>query len=639
MAPQAKDELDENQRAAVAAPAGTVRIIAGPGSGKTRTLCARVCRFIDELGYAPREVLVLAFNVKACIEVRRRLREMSPTAGPRVKVSTYHALANSILRQDPQSVGLSSHFKVEVSSAPLERIGREVLEALAAEGLTDVNSLVEGSPRVLLEKISCLKNLSPEYFFQSSVKRKEKSWAIGRAAFMLEDLLRKRDSIVFDDMLVLALEILDLKASTAEWVKGRYRAIFVDEYQDINPTQLQLLEAHCSPDGALTVVGDDDQCIYEWRGASPRHLIDFEERFPQSSTYELGWNYRSTDVIVTAADSVIRGVKDRFPKQLTSARGPGPQIEIRLFSTGEDECSFVEDRVQALLRDGVPGNEIAVLARTKALLQTVAPKLQAAGVAVRGDAPLRNVEMKRLVAMLRAVANGPGDPGFPEAFTIGKRRLRNSAYSRIFSDGRPSPSDLEQRLREWSSGGQPEDTELQRAWTDALSFFVSLDSLRRVASQDQYSTVEIVEGIRSAFMPEGSSAIDGLTQDLQTRPIELLLRLAHEQSTLPDLIDTIDELRALGGDDISDAVSICTIHRSKGLEFDHVLLVGVQDDIFPNCKVVEDLDQDTRLFYVALTRAKRHLTISNHQGERGELECGHFMNQILSHSTVVHGAD
>ena len=639
MAAQANIKLDEDQRSAVDAPPRTVRIIAGPGSGKTRTLCARVCRFVEELGYESHEILVLAFNVKACLEVRRRLREMSPTAGARIKVCTYHALANSILRKDAHLVGLPKHFKVEASTAQLERLATEVMGALEADESKVVNSLVEGSQKVLLDKISVLKNLSPECFFQSSAERQQTSWSIARAGFLLEKLLRERDSIVFDDMMVLALEILDLNSSTAEWVKGRYRAVFVDEYQDINPAQLQLLEAHCSPEGALTVVGDDDQCIYEWRGANPRHLIDFQDRFPQSTTHELGWNYRSSDGIVAAAEGVINSVKDRVPKQLAAARGPGPPIEIRLFDCGEDECSFVEDRIQALLIDGVPGNEIAVLARTKALLRTVISKLQATGIAVRGDAPLRSVQMKRLVAMLRTIAYGPGDPSFPEALTLGKRRLGRTAYSRIFSEGRPSPNDLEQRLREWCSGAHPEGKELQRAWSDCREFSDRLDALRAIADQNPHSTLEIVDGIRSAFLPVESPELDREGQALQTRPFDLVLRLAREQNTLVDLIDTIDELRALGSDDLSDAVTICTVHRAKGLEFDHVFLIGVQDDIFPNLKVTADLDEETRLFYVAITRAKRHLTLSNHQGAHGEPGCGLFMNWISRHSTTVHGAD
>lgn len=619
-------ELDSDQLAAVQAPPGIVRIIAGPGSGKTRTLCVRIHRFVFELDYDPDQILVLAFNVKACIEVRKRLKELGGAHLSRVRVRTFHSMALDILRIVHEEAGYPKHFTVGAQNSNSLFLCKE-FKKKNPELFYDVSMAAKRGANVqrptlntdfdgLLNAISLLKSTEPDLFIESShseLKTDARKKALVSLSQFITESNRKQLKISFDDLLLTAIQQLKLSKGLQSWAKDRFSAIFVDEFQDINTVQLALVQYHLTEITAFTVVGDDDQCIYEWRGAIPTHLINFDQQFPKSKSYQLGWNYRSTENVVQASSTVIGNVTNRLKKSLTAQKPVGDLIEIRQFDSISDEHEFLLQEISNLSQSGVPSREIAILCRTNDYLTDLSTFLQANGLHIQGDSSIQGIVAKRLLSMLQCIDQAEDSPAFIEAISLGKRRLKPADAKKLFKGSLPNPMKMESELTARLESNDLNELSNKVVIGDLKTFLSNLNLLRE--EKTNLSPLELLFKIGDLFIDRDLKEYLYVEADEKRRitdPYFIFVQIADSSPNLETMIQTIEEIRSDSSPEFGDKLNVMTIHRSKGLEFDYVFIPNIRDDTFPNLKAAKDLDSDYRLYYVALSRARKRLYLSGH---------------------------
>jgi DNA helicase-2/ATP-dependent DNA helicase PcrA len=578
------------------------------------------------LNYDPEQLLVLAFNVKACIEVRKRLKELGGVQLSRVKVRTYHSMALDILRTIHEKIGLPRHFEIgsfESSSLFLCKEFKKTSPELFSE-MEGLHGRAAKTPRPslntdfdsILKQIALLKNSEPDLFFENNppeLQPKFRKKALVSLSRFITESNRKQLKVSFDDLLVIAVEHLTANDGLQSWSRGRFSAIFVDEFQDINAVQLSLVQFHLNDDTALTVVGDDDQCIYEWRGAIPSHLIHFDDDFPQSKSYQLGWNYRSSENIVQASLAVIRNVSDRLEKDLSAQNLEGEAIDIRQFDSIADEHEFLLQEVITLTQSGVPGKEIAILCRTNGYLTGLSGFLQANGLHIQGDSAIQGIVAKRLLALLQCIHHGLGHPAFMDAISLGKRRLKPRDAKKLFPDNLPNPSQMEIELIELIKSNSLGDLTNTKTGTELEQFINNMNSLR--AEKHDLTPLELLFKCGELFIDRDLKEYLYVDTDEKRRitdPYFIFVQIADTSPDLETMIQSIEELRSDMSAEFGDKLNVMTIHRSKGLEFDHVFIPNIRDDTFPNLKAAHDLDSDYRLYYVALSRARERLYLSGH---------------------------
>lgn len=604
-------------------------MVAGPGSGKTRVLTQRLARFIREGVVPPHRTLAVTFTVKATHEMKQRLRADLGSQARGAEVRTLHSLALSIVLRDPKAAGAPSSFEIGPTATRMDVIIEEVLDDLIAGDFDMPPHLL--APQNALGAIRDLKHSNPFLLIRGAPDPEV------RLARAFDSALHATNTVTFDDLGVMALRALDRSPGLLRSVQARHRAVFVDEYQDINRTQFELLR-RVAAHRVLTVVGDDDQCIYGWRGADPDFLRSFPEDFPGATTVFLRLNHRSPGNVVEAASSVVGNNMARIPKVLRSAKPGGARIRVRRWPTLDDELSAVVDEVGWLIARGTAPSDVGVLARNNDLVQSIVVRLRARGIPVRSENPLRTTEGAAILDVLKTVLHGPGDVHFQVAVNVGSRRLRKSKFRELTLGRAVGPSEVEELLREWVTDAAAEVDDSARATRRLLS---ALDGAR--ATVDTTSPVEILETLFERLgiwkHPVSSPRAERVTA---------AARLALEVSRYSDTGDyrvgfeqVVAELQELrhANEDTGDTLSVTTVHRAKGLEFTHVFLLGVQNDIFPVLHYAEQdvalLEEERRLFYVALTRPKKTLAISNHgvtpseTGRFGEKFVGEIPDELV----------
>ena len=609
--------LNSEQRAAVEAPVGPLRVVAGPGSGKTRVLTQRLARFLREGIVPPHRALAVTFTVKATLEMKLRLRaDLGTRSGP-TQIRTLHSLALSLIRRDPKAAGAPEAFEIGPTAARVDVILEGVIDELRTEPGFPEDLLV---PDEALLAIAQIKHRDPFRLIRESQDPN------ARFARKFDTALHATNTVTHDDLGIMALRALDRNPQLLASAQARYGAVFVDEYQDINQTQFELIRRIASHK-VLTVVGDDDQCIYSWRGANPNFLRTFPEDFPGGRTLFLTRNYRCPATVVDASSSVVANNTSRMPKQLLATKPTGPKIRVRRFAALGDELNAVVDDVERLLTLGVLPNDIGVLSRNNDLVQGVVVQMRSRGLPVQGRNPLRTTQGASIMNLVKSVLDGPGDPYFQAAVNVGRRRLRKSQFRKLAPEAPVSPNDVEGVLRAWVQTAEQSD----QVAREVSRFINMLD----VARQN-------VEGATAQALLEELFERVGVWEDRRIDPEEddltaaahLVLEVARMQggrtgaNALREVASELQELRQFD-EALGDAVSVLTVHRAKGLEFAQLYVLGVQGDIFPNMKFAETklalMEEERRLFYVALTRAKEVVTLSNHSmnnSQRGKVSDG-----------------
>ena len=605
------DGLNPPQREAVLHGDGPLLVLAGAGSGKTRVLTHRVARLIGEVGVPPEGVLAITFTNKAAGEMRDRIGRL---VGPRARAiwaSTFHSACVRILRREAEEAGYARDFSIYDGDDQLRLIRRCLVEEEV-----DPKRV---APRAVQARISDAKTLlqGPEEMAAQAGSFNDE--VLARVYTRYAAALRDNGAMDFDDLLMVTAQLLEGNEAVRHRWQTRFQHVLVDEYQDTNHAQYRLVRALAEPQRNVVAVGDDDQGIYSWRGADVRNILDFERDYPNAHVVALEQNYRSTGTILRAANAVVERNPHRRPKRLWTDLGDGEPITVASCRDEHEEARLVAGEIDAALGRGGSLSEFAVFYRTNAQSRAIEDQLVRRGISyqvVGGPRFYERAEVRDLLSYLRVVANPADGVSLARMLGAPKRGLgpgclaKLEAYARAFdlpiADAILRPDEV--------SGITPG----QRA-TVAASGALVADVRRQVEAGAPLDRIleEVLDrsGLRESLEREGTFEAQGRIENL-----EEMVRVAAEydasapESTLAGFLEGI----ALQADadtleESQGAVTLMTIHNAKGLEFDTVVITGLEEGLFPHSRsdTPETLQEERRLFYVGLTRARRHLVLTH----------------------------
>jgi DNA helicase-2/ATP-dependent DNA helicase PcrA len=625
--------LNPEQREAVLHIKGPLLILAGAGSGKTRVITSRVAYLVGDGHAEPREVLAVTFTNKAAEEMRARIETLLGSDCTGLWVSTFHALCARLLRREAPAIGLSRDFVIYDSSDQL------VVVKQALKDLHIDDALLQ--PRAALSRISHAKNRmeSPDAMTESAGWNRRDELVARVYAYYL-DALKKSTALDFDDLLLRTVDLFEQSAAVRAKYSGQFRYVMVDEYQDTNRPQYLLIRRLAETHRNLCVVGDPDQSIYKWRGADLRNILDFEQDFPEATIVKLERNYRSTQIILDAASTVIRQNRNRKDKRLWTDRGGGARIVY--FRGGDDleEADFITRTARSGLADDVDAT-VAVLYRTNAQSRTIEDALMREGLAYKVIGGVRFYERKEIkdaLAYMRLVINPHDDVSLRRVINVPARGIGRGVMDAVESvadgDGGELPDAddlplLAAGLRPtlaanslWARlvRGLERRSFTGRAQASLAAFRDLIVNLADVARQDSVSIAIGKMLDRSGYLQD---LRDDRSEDGEARVENLaeLVSAAREYESRerePSLAGFVDRLSLLSDVDeeqgTRDArIWLMTLHSAKGLEFPMVIMAGLEEGLFPHARSKDDeeeLEEERRLCYVGMTRARQRLVLT-----------------------------
>jgi superfamily I DNA/RNA helicase len=612
--------LNPAQRQAVETTDGPVLILAGAGTGKTRVITFRVARLVQK-GVAPGRILAVTFTNKAAREMQERVRQLlgrgaksaggEPSARP--TVCTFHSLCARILRRHIERLGYKRNFVIYSESDQLGAIKR-ILSHISEQG-------AKADPHAVLSLLSRYRNGGE----RASVFADPNTAALARhICARYQSALRACNAVDFDDLILLTLKLFAEHADVLQECRQRYRYVMVDEYQDTNAAQFKLVRELTAAHRNLCVVGDDDQSIYGWRGAETANLLDLERHFPGVKVIRLEQNYRSTNTILSAANAVIKNNARRRGKHLWSQNGQGVRIALHTFADDDAEARRMAEEIEfARLAGGVPWRDQAVLFRTNQQSRPLETALRQAGVryqVVGGQSYFDRREIKDLLAYLRMLANPDDDISLLRVANVPARGLSDVTMERLLQASQERSCTVFAAMRH---------TDVQAAFVpntrQSIERFVEFVERQRgklrarpAVSPRLWAQGFLEEIGYEAELRRGEKnpeTAEGRVRNLRELTATLPEAAAEPEAALRDFLDdlSLDTGREEEKDNPGEAVTLITVHSCKGLEFPHVWIVGLEDGLFPHAraKVEGTLEEERRLFYVALTRAMRTLTLSH----------------------------
>jgi DNA helicase-2/ATP-dependent DNA helicase PcrA len=600
--------LNPAQREAVLHTEGPLLVIAGAGSGKTRVLTHRVAHLITAVGVKPNEILAITFTNKAAGEMRERLTTMLGPVARAIWILTFHAACGRMLRREAERLGYRSNFTI-YDSQDQQRLVKQCLDELEKDPKRFV-------PRGIHAQISNAKNqlVSPAEY------RARVSSFYDQTVAEVYELYQKRlhasNAVDFDDMLMLTVEILErFPEARKRWQKA-FRYVLVDEYQDTNHAQYRLLQLLAEEHQNVCAVGDPDQSIYAFRGADIRNILEFERDFPDTRVIALEQNYRSTNAILEAANAVIAHNSERKEKRLWSELGDGDPVRVVEVEDEHAEARYVAAQISGLVDEGYSGSEIAVFyrmnAQSRVLEQTL--RLQQIGYQVIGGPRFyERAEVKDAIAYLQVLDNPADAVSLLRIANKPKRGVGDTTLSRLVSYAEAHGLSLFEALE------HPTEAGLGTAAVKAVTSLRNLlDSLRSAAQE-----LEVPELIQAVYDRTGMIEAFEAERTIEARGrienLEALVDGAREYATAaaePTLSGFLQEISLYSDQDAltgESDVTLMTIHNAKGLEFRAVFVVGVEEEIFPSMRSIEEqgIEEERRLFYVGLTRAQERLTLTH----------------------------
>jgi len=567
---------------------GPLLIVAGAGAGKTKTIVHRIAHLIEE-GIPASSILAVTFTNKAAGEMRDRVRSLlTGKRGGLPLVATFHSLGVRLLREFHEEAGVPKNFSIWDRDDSLRAVKAE-LKRLDTE---------EWTPRQILGAISREKGGGKkltEYRERASTRREQ---AVAQIWERYEQALKSEDSLDFDDLLVRTLSLLQESSKTLSLLQNRWRYIIVDEYQDTSGVQYELMKLLSGERGNMCVVGDLDQCIYTWRQAEIENLLSFERVFPNVKVVRLEQNYRSTRTIIAAANAVIEKNTNRIPKTLFSENETGDPIVLHGALDERYEAWFVAEQAANLIDQGVAPNEIAVLYRENAQSRVLEEALLHAGLPYRvlGTRFFERKEVKDVLSYLRAAINPKGKSDIMRIVGVPPRGIGKVTVDKMLS-GQPlgAASVKVAAFRELLAKIRHAVNTLPAS--EAVRFCIEASGIQKMYSGKSEEDAEHLGNVR-----ELANLAAKYESDEPPAGVERLL----EEAALQSEQDELDISRDKGG------ISLMTVHAAKGLEFDAVFVVGMEQGLFPSLRNDEarDPEEERRLFYVALTRARKHLFLS-----------------------------
>ena len=627
------NDLNPQQRSAVEHTEGPLLVLAGAGSGKTRVLTYRVAYLMQEKGVEPWRILAITFTNKAAREMLERVTSLTGVAGNEVWISTFHACCARILRRDIEKLGYKRSFSIYD-----EDDCRKVLDIIRK----DLNlSEREYPARMVKAVISNAKNrlLDPDEWWKES-DQDDRARRYREFYVRYEEALKKNDALDFDDLLVRTLQLLAEHPPVLEYYQNRFQYILVDEYQDTNRAQYELVRALAQKSRNLCVVGDDDQSIYGWRGADIHNILSFEEDFPETFVVKLEQNYRSTGNILDAANQVIAHNAGRKEKALWTEAGEGDTIKLFRAVDERDEASFIAQRAAKLIDEGEAPGQIAVLYRTNAQSRVLEEAFVSRRLPYRVYGGLRfydRKEVKDLIAYMRAAVNADDDIAVRRIINEPKRGIGESTISLLASHAAREGISLLSAVLDAESAGLSSRSLKQVSAFGELMVELTMDAasmapgafLEKVIESTGYVTLlEEAADDESAGRIENIRELQGAVAEYEkNKPEGTLTGFLEEASLMTDQ----DDQSVHGG-----AVTLMTLHSAKGLEFDCVFLPCMEEGIFPVNRALVDedaLEEERRLAYVGITRAKKKLFLSCAwsrflYNQRKENEPSRFLREI-----------
>ena len=635
-----KEELNPEQYKAVTAIDGAILIIAGAGSGKTRVITYRIAHMLD-MGIPQSQILALTFTKKAAKEMSDRLKELTQKKLQNLTVSTFHAFGVKILRSDIERLGYRENFSIYDETdrtALIKECGREL----------------KFSPDALdIYKISTL---------FSNIKTGRKNWETANDMYRqlyesYQEGLKLYNAVDFDDLIVLPIKLFKEHPDILAKYKERYKYIMVDEFQDTSHQQYELM--HLLADKNVAVVGDDDQSIYSWRGADYQNIINFEKDFDVQEI-RLEQNYRSTETILEAANGVISHNTNRKDKKLWSGNGGGKPIEIFMPENETDEANFIAESIQGIaMEDSRKYDEFGVLIRAntqsrfieEAFLQANIPYTMSGGTSF-----FERKEIKDVISYLRVIANHDDDINLLRIINTPRRGIGRATIQLINDEANKLGSTLWTAIQ---SLLQAQDSPASETLKEDLQEFVNIIENNR---QKLISGRGLASKVRT--LVEEINYKDHLVTEYSKNEKAVRFKLMNIESLLnsmetwendpdnfnPSLFTYLNRITLLSRDDGNDEndkgkVNLMTIHASKGLEFPVVFIAGAEEGLIPHARSVDDnggnVEEERRLFYVAITRARDKLFISSCQKRRKQqsiVECtpSRFLDEIPENLVEYH---
>ena len=625
-------ELNEAQRAAVVYNDGPALVIAGAGSGKTRVLVYKLLYLLDS-GYHPAGLLALTFTNKAAREMQARISQHVGSVARQIHMGTFHSIFGKILRQHAQLLGYTSDFSIYNTNDSRSRI-KAIIKQL---GLDDKTY----KPNVVHNRISSAKNrlitASAYASYSDFIKYDAKSGLPKLYEIYLhyESELKRANAMDFDDLLLQINILFRQHSDVLKLWQERIDYLLIDEYQDTNFAQYMIARQLMQDKGAIFVVGDDAQSIYSFRGANLDNILSFEKTFPTARTFKLERNYRSTQTIVKAAGQIIANNEYQIPKEVFSEESIGEPITVHEALTGDLEALWVADEVQRLHHQGNAYSSVAVLYRTNAQSRTLEQVFRRVGLPFRiygGRSFFDHKEIMDVIAYFRVLVNELDEEALLRIINYPKRSIGDTTIQRVrqaaSQQGLPVMHILRDPLGYGVEVNKPTAARLQ-------AFAALLDDLRTYNQQegDLYAIAErvinetgILTDLKSDTTSEGKARVENIQELLGG--IDEYIHAALEVGQAPTLGVYLSEIALMTDQDKEgeegDSITLMTVHSAKGLEFPHVFIVGMEEDLFPSMmsNVGKELEEERRLFYVALTRAEKtcHIGYARERFRNGRTE-------------------
>ena len=593
------DELNDKQREAVLYNEGPLLIIAGAGAGKTKTLTTKIAFLIEEKEVSPYNILAITFTNKAAKEMKDRIFMQIGNVAKKLQVSTFHSFGLKLLRENYNILGYDKNFVIMDSDDSLTVV-KKIIKDMGYDPKIY-------NPRAIRNKISSCKNemMSPKDYERLAVSDYEK--VVKEVYEKYNTKLQRNNSVDFDDLLLLPIELFKKNPDILAKYQDLYKYILIDEYQDTNEAQYILTKLLSEKNRLITCVGDDSQSIYSFRGANYKNILNFEKDYKDAKTILLEQNYRSTSTILDAANQVIKNNKMRKDKNLWTSRGIGEKIKYYRAYNERDEAQYVIRKIKELINRNIEYKDIAILYRTNAQSRVLEEEM------LKENMPYRVIgsfyfysrkEIKDLIAYLRLIHNSKDNVSLLRVINtpkrgIGLKTIENlttkadlegiSIYEAISSGKELEFKNLIERLKEVSENLTL--TELIDKVLDASGIRQDLESEKSLEAEVRLENLEEFKSITKSFEErEGLISLE-----------DFLLEIS--------LISDVEEYK-----DDPNRISLMTVHSVKGLEFDHVFVVGMEEGIFPHMNSLmenSEVEEERRLCYVAITRAKEELHLVN----------------------------
>ena len=613
------ENLNKQQKQAVIHKDGPMLVLAGAGSGKTKVLTSRIA-YLIEGGVSPANILAITFTNKAAKEMKERVAKLIGPDANHIQISTFHSLGLKIIKENYEFLGYEKNFVILDSDDTLT-----VVKKL----MKDLNMNPKYyNAREIRSKISSAKNelITPEKFgkieFDDKVVTLYKKYC---------EKLKLGNSVDFDDLLILPIKLFELSDNILTYYQERYKYVLIDEYQDTNEAQYIFSKMLTKKYRNIFVVGDNDQAIYAFRGANYKNILNFEKDYPDCQTILLEENYRSTQTILNAANSVIKHNKLRKDKNLWSNNEVGNKIKYIKTDDEKSESDFVVKEIKRLASEGIPYDDIAILYRTNAQSRTIEEAMLKTNIPYRivGSFYFYNrKEIKDLLCYLRLINNPKDDVSLNRIINVPKRGIGNVTIANI------------------NAKAEENNTSMFEAITSGKELAFKQIILDLQQASQKLSLTEMVEqvlektGLRQELQNEKTLENEIRLENLEEfKSITMNYENEYGEISLDDFLNEISLVSDVTEhSDSTNKVSLMTVHAVKGLEYNYVFIIGMEEDIFPHYNSLreatnEAIEEERRLCYVAITRAKKDLWIINTKKRTlyGQTQCNppsRFIDEI-----------